>query len=88
MYGWWAWKFEDHKICEHCCAPGDVRLKVAPTDYWQVNTQEFGMAAAAITPGEAGLAILGLPLMNGYFTVFDGTADGGRGVVKFAKRKG
>jgi hypothetical protein len=67
---------------------GDVRLNVAPTEYWQINTQEVGMALAAITPGEAGLAILGLPLMNGYFTIFDGTADGGRGVVKFATRKG
>jgi hypothetical protein len=67
---------------------GDVRLNVAPSDYWQVNTQEVGMAAAAITPGQQGLAILGLPLMNGYFTIFDGTADGGRGVVKFATRKG
>jgi len=67
---------------------GDVRLNVAPTEYWQVNTQEVGMAAAAITPGQAGLAILGLPLMNGYLTIFDGTADGGRGVVKFATRKG
>jgi hypothetical protein len=67
---------------------GDVRLKVAPTEYWQVNTQEVGMALAAITPGQPGLAILGLPLMNGYLTIFDGTADGGRGVVKFANRKG
>jgi hypothetical protein len=67
---------------------GDVRLTVAPSDYWQLNTQTVGMAAAAITPGEAGLAILGLPLMNGYFTIFDGTADGGKGVVKFATRKG
>jgi hypothetical protein len=66
---------------------GDVRLNVAPSDYWQVNTQAVGLAAAAITPGQAGLAILGLPLMNGYFTMFDGTADNGRGVVKFATRK-
>jgi hypothetical protein len=37
--------------------------------------------------GQPGLAILGLPLMNGYFTIFDGEADGGKGVVKFAKGK-
>ena len=36
---------------------------------------------------EAGLAILGLPLMNGYFTIFDGEADDGRGVIKFASKK-
>jgi hypothetical protein len=65
---------------------GDVSLQVAPTDYWQVNTEKAGYAALAITNGEAGLAILGLPLMNPYFTIFDGEADGGRGVIKFAKK--
>jgi hypothetical protein len=40
---------------------------------------------AAITQGNDGQAILGLPLMNGYFTVFDGEADGGMGQIKFAK---
>jgi hypothetical protein len=45
------------------------------------------MAAAAITVGQPGLAILGLPLMNGYFTIFDGEADGGKGAVRFAKAK-
>jgi hypothetical protein len=67
---------------------GDVSLNVIPSNYWQVNTQNVGSAAAAITPGDAGLVILGLPLMNGYFTIFDGEADGGRGVIKFATRKG
>jgi hypothetical protein len=65
---------------------GDVSLQVAPSDYWQVNAPQVGAALAAITPGEAGLVILGLPLMNGYFTIFDGEADNGRGVVKFATR--
>jgi hypothetical protein len=67
-------------------AAGDVSLKVSPSDYWQVDTQEAGAAAVAITIGDPGLAILGLPLMNGYFTIFDGEADGGRGVIKFASR--
>jgi hypothetical protein len=66
---------------------GDVKLDVPPSNYWQVNTQQAGMAAAAITVGDPGLTILGLPLMNGYFTIFDGEADGGKGVVKFAKAK-
>jgi Eukaryotic aspartyl protease len=65
---------------------GDVSLEVPPSNYWQVNTEQVGAALAAITQGQAGLAILGLPLMNGYFTIFDGEADGGRGVVKFATR--
>lgn len=63
---------------------GDVKLDVTPSNYWQVNTQNVGYAAAAITVGQPGLAILGLPLMNGYFTIFDGEADGGKGVIKFA----
>jgi hypothetical protein len=67
---------------------GDVSLNVTPSNYWQVNTQNVGSAAAAITSGDAGLVILGLPLMNGYFTIFDGEADGGRGVIKFATSKG
>jgi hypothetical protein len=66
---------------------GDVSLQVAPSDYWQVDTEQVGAALAAITPGEDGLVILGLPLMNGYFTVFDGEADNGRGVVAFAALK-
>ena len=65
---------------------GDVSLKVAPSDYWQVDTQEVGAAVAAISQGDPGFTILGLPLMNGYFTVFDGEADGGRGVVRFATK--
>jgi hypothetical protein len=64
----------------------DVTLQVSPSNYWQVNTGKVGAAAVAITEGQAGLAILGLPLMNGYFTIFDGEADGGRGVVQFATR--
>ncbi len=66
---------------------GDVKLDVPPSNYWQANTQQAGFAAPAITPGQPGLAILGLPLMNGYFTIFDGEADGGKGVVKFATAK-
>lgn len=65
---------------------GDVSLQVSPSDYWQVDTQNVGAAMAAITKGGVGLAILGLPLMNGYFTIFDGEADGGRGAIKFATK--
>ncbi|HKD06252.1 MAG TPA: pepsin-like aspartic protease [Bryobacteraceae bacterium] len=66
---------------------GDASLTVPPSDYWQVDTEQVGAAAVALTEGEAGLAILGLPLMNPYFTIFDGEADGGKGVIKFATRK-
>jgi hypothetical protein len=64
----------------------DVALKVQPRDYWQVNAPKPGLAMRALTQGAPGYAILGLPLMNGYFTIFDGEADNDRGVVKFAPR--
>ena len=64
----------------------DVVLKVRPQDYWQVHAPKPGLAMLALTQGEPGFAILGLPLMNGYFTIFDGEADNDRGVVKFATR--
>jgi hypothetical protein len=67
---------------------GDVTVDVAPGDYWQLDTGTVGQAQAAITQGTNGLAILGLPAMNGYFVIFDGEADNGRGVIRFAKRKG
>jgi len=63
----------------------NVELAVSPNDYWQVNAPKVGSAMAAITKGQDGLAILGLPLMNGYFTIFDGEADGGKGTINFAK---
>ena len=64
----------------------DVTLQVTPSDYWQVDTRTVGNAQAAISSGQPGLAILGLPLMNPYFVIFDGEAADGRGVVKFATR--
>ena len=65
----------------------DVSLQVAPTDYWQVDTDKIGYSALAITQGDPGFVILGLPLMNPYFVIFDGEADDGRGVMRFAKKK-
>ena len=54
--------------------------------------EDGGLAVAAsvadLLHGDPGLAILGLPLMNSYFTIFDGEADGGKVVVKFATAKG
>ena len=66
---------------------GEVKLKVAPSNYWQVNADHVGSALAAISLGDPGFTILGLPLLNGYFTVFDGEAAGGKGVIRFARRK-
>ena len=66
---------------------GDVKLDVPASNYWQIDTPKKGFALPAITIGQPGLAILGLPLMNGYFTIFDGDADNGKGVIKFANIK-
>jgi hypothetical protein len=65
----------------------DVLLDVAPHNYWQVNAGRPGSAQAAISKGDPGLIILGLPAMNGYFTVYDGTANRGKGAVRFAKAR-
>jgi Eukaryotic aspartyl protease len=69
---------------------GDVRLAVAPENYWQTDAPEKGYAAAAIMSDNGqlkGRSILGLPLMNGYFTIFDRSVAKGLGVIKFAPRK-
>lgn len=39
---------------------GDVRIRVRPRDYWQVNAPKVGVATAAITAGDGGSHILGL----------------------------
>jgi hypothetical protein len=67
---------------------GDLPLAVVAGDYWQVNAPAPGQARLAVTAGVDGLTILGLPLMAGWFTVFDGEAAGGRGVIRFARRAG
>lgn len=68
---------------------GDVNIVVTPQCYWQVNSPERGMATAPLR-GDAGRlkgrSILGLPLMNGYFTIFDRSVDR-LGVVRFAPRR-
>jgi Eukaryotic aspartyl protease len=69
-------------VLQGISAGADVVLEVSPGNYWQVDAPQPGQAMAAITVGQDGLTILGLPLMNGYFTIFDGTA--GLGVIKFA----
>ena len=65
----------------------DVILKIAPGDYWQVNNPRTGSASLAISPSDDGSITLGLPLMNGYFTIFDGEADHGKGAIEFANIK-
>jgi Eukaryotic aspartyl protease len=66
----------------------DVKLVVPPSNYWQTNAPKAGYASAVISGdqgGGKGQSILGLPLMNSYFTVFDRSVDRGLGVVSFAR---
>lgn len=65
---------------------GPVELGIAPETYWQLNATTSGQAAFAIRSG-APLAILGLPLMNNYYTVFDRGANDGKGLIEFAPIK-
>ncbi len=56
----------------------DVSLEVAPNTYWQTDAPKQGRATAVMygDSGQGGgQSILGLPLMNNYFTVFDRSVD-------------
>lgn len=65
-------------------------LAVKPENYWQFDAGQRGQAIATFL-GDGGKlggeSILGLPLFNGYFTLFDRTRADGRGVIGFATRQ-
>jgi hypothetical protein len=72
----------------------DVELAVTPQTYWQTDFPAAGQVVFQISgplddrSGEEppNQSILGLPLMNNYYTVFDRSQDV-NGVVLFAKIK-
>jgi hypothetical protein len=68
-----------------------VRLTCAPSTYWQTNYPAPGQAvfqiAQGTTPNQANQSILGLPLFNNYYTVFDRSQGKGNGVISFAPIK-
>jgi aspartyl protease len=66
----------------------DVELTCTPQTYWQTDFPKAGQAVFQISGplDQANQSILGLPLMNNYYTVFDRTQDV-NGVVRFAKIK-
>ena len=71
-------------------AGSTVKLVVQPSTYWQTNAGEKGLVVAAMRGdnGELqGQSILGLPLMNNYFMLFDRSVDQGLGVIKCAAIK-
>jgi hypothetical protein len=68
----------------------DVRLEVPPETYWQTNSPRAGHATAVLFGDDGagkGQSILGLPLLNRYFTIFDRSVDRGLGAISFAPIK-
>ena len=62
---------------------GQVALTCAPSSYWQLDSFQAGQATFQILNSNGVQSILGLPLLNNYFTVFDRTQNP-YGVVRFA----
>jgi hypothetical protein len=70
---------------------GDVELTVSPSTYWQTDFPAPGRAFPVLGGQQAGpntpnQSILGLPLMNNYYTIFDRSVDA-NGIIRFAKIK-
>jgi Eukaryotic aspartyl protease len=63
-----------------------VSLPVAPDTYWQVDCPKAGQAICVIGTSGMPQSILGLPLMNNYYCVFDRTQNP-YGVIRFAPIK-
>jgi len=82
-------QWPDLKFTLQGASGSPATLTVPPGDYWQFDASRKGIALANVfgDGGElGGMSILGLPLLNAYYTVFDRTLGGGRGVISFAKR--
>ena len=62
----------------------DATLTCAPTTYWQTDAPQAGYATFQINNGgNFPMSILGLPLFNNYYTVFDRTQNP-YGIINFA----
>jgi len=66
----------------------DVELVVSPQTYWQTDFPAAGQAVFQISGplDDANQSILGLPLLNNYYVVFDRALDV-NGVIRFAPIK-
>jgi hypothetical protein len=63
-----------------------VQLTCSPSTYWQINAPTYGRACFKLLsqlPQWPNQSILGLPLLNNYFVVFD-RGKGKKGEIKFA----
>ena len=61
----------------------DVTLTCAPSTYWQTDAPQKGYVVFQINKSTLPIAILGLPLFNNYYTVFDRTQNP-YGTINFA----
>ena len=63
----------------------DVELSCTPSTYWQVDFPAQGQAMFQVSGplAHANQSILGLPLLNNYYSVFDRSQDS-QGVIRFA----
>ena len=68
-----------------------VRLTCSPQTYWQEHYPAPGRSVFQVRPAgpsnPVNQSVLGLPLLNNYYTVFDRSGKAGRGVIKFAAIK-
>ncbi|MFK7785642.1 MAG: pepsin-like aspartic protease, partial [Crocinitomicaceae bacterium] len=62
---------------------GPATLVMTPDTYWQFNAFKPGIGFFNIGRRQ-GNSILGLPLLNNYFTIFDRSASEGQGLLQFA----
>jgi hypothetical protein len=72
------------------CHQSDVILRVESSEYWQINAPAEGQAMfllASQLAGWASQSILGLPVMNNKYCIFDRSADNGLGVIKVAQAR-
>ncbi len=66
-----------------------IKLACTPETYWQLNTPAFAKTSFKLLsqlPQWPNQSIIGLPLLNNYYVVFDRSEDK-TGVVKFALQK-
>ncbi|MCW8091463.1 pepsin-like aspartic protease [Alteromonas sp. ASW11-130] len=64
-----------------------VAVTLTPDTYWQVHSPQSDQATFKLCslPGWPNQLILGLPLLNNYYTIFD-RSEGNTGVIRFAKK--
>ncbi|MEZ9593045.1 hypothetical protein AB4298_00265 [Shewanella sp. 10N.261.52.F9] len=79
----------DHSSDNKQNSPEKVSIHIKPEHYWQTNTPAKGKACFKILSQLAGWpnqSLLGLPLMNDHYVIFDRSAHQ-TGVIHFAKQR-